>query len=179
MVCCALIAAILGFFTLLIRPFFKSTSPLAWQLGQEDMMDTARFTLSARLASFGFAFAGLKFVFSHEHNMRIHLFTAIFVIAGGVLWRLNAEQWRWIALAITLVLVSEALNTAVEQACNALGGKHNQHIGIAKDVAAGAVLMACGFAIIIGLSVFVPQLLEVRMVEAPDFSKLSMCISAN
>jgi diacylglycerol kinase len=109
--------------------------------------------------------------------MRIHLVGATIVTLAGLIWNFNVEDWRWVALAITLVLVTEALNTAVEQACNALGGEVNKHIGFAKDVAAGAVLMACGFAVVIGLSVFIPHLIQAPIVQVPDFSKLSMCVS--
>jgi diacylglycerol kinase len=176
MVCCAFIAALLGILAVLLRPFSSNRAPLAWrsdQLGSKD----APFRLHARLASFGYAFAGIKYVVTHEHNMRIHIVAAVVVVIMGVVVSLNMDQWRWIGLASLLVLFAETLNTAIEQACDALGGQHNEHVRIAKDVAAGAVLLTCGFALLIGLSVFGPY---VAATGTPlvDFSTFPMCLSA-
>jgi len=79
-----------------------------------------------------------------------------------------------LALAIALVLVVEALNTAVEQACNAITRNYNPAIKAAKDVAAGAVLIAAITAAIIGASVFIPYLLG-NMASPPHPLLYSIC----
>lgn len=71
---------------------------------------------------------------------------------------LQMAIWRWLILAIGLVLAAEALNTAVEQCCNAVSREFNPAIKAAKDVAAGAVLICASCAALIGFSVFVPYL---------------------
>lgn len=112
-----------------------------------------------RLQSFRHAFAGLAFVVRNEPNMRIHIAAAVAAVMLGWLLHIDAAEWRWLILAIGLVLGAEVLNTAVEQACNAITLQHNAAIKFAKDAAAGAVLLSAATAALIGASIFVPHLI--------------------
>ncbi|MFZ1741821.1 MAG: diacylglycerol kinase family protein [Pontixanthobacter sp.] len=114
---------------------------------------------AGRLQSFVHAVAGLGFLVRNEPNMRIHLGLGALAIVAGTWLHIDPTEWRWIVLAIALVLTAEALNTAVEQACNAITREHNPAIKAAKDVAAGAVLIAATAAAMIGASVFAPHFL--------------------
>jgi len=78
------------------------------------------------------------------------------VVAASIYVQLNAEQWRWIMLAIALVWLAEAFNTAIERLADAVTVEPNEHVGLAKDVAAGAVLAAALFAVLIGTTIFLP-----------------------
>ncbi len=73
---------------------------------------------------------------------------------------ISASDWRWIVLAIGLVWVAEALNTAVEQLGDAISLERDPRIGFAKDVAAGAVLVAALVAALIGALTLIPYLLR-------------------
>ena len=90
--------------------------------------------------------------------MRVHGVAAGAAIMLGILLNISLEDWRWILLAIVLVMAAEAINTAIEQTCNAIGPHYCEAIRAAKDVAAGAVLLCAGAALLIGLSVFAPYL---------------------
>lgn len=81
------------------------------------------------------------------------------MVLAGVWLHIDVSDWRWIIAAITMVLSTEALNTGVEQACNAVGREYRTEIKAAKDVAAAAVLVAAFAALLIGASVFAPYLL--------------------
>jgi len=72
---------------------------------------------------------------------------------------LSPDEWRWVILAIGLVWLAEALNTAIERLANAITIEPNASIGYAKDVAAGAVLIATIVASAIGLTIFMPHLM--------------------
>lgn len=176
MVCCMFVAALLGVFGLILRPFRRArcASPLAWRPAgsatAQPLVATVGFTLSARLRSFGYAFAGLGFLFRREHNMRVHAVAACAAIMLGILLNISLEDWRWILLAIVLVMAAEAINTAIEQTCNAIGPRYSEAIRVAKDVAAGAVLLCAGGALVIGLSVFAPYLH--RVTEPVTFERL-------
>jgi len=68
------------------------------------------------------------------------------------------DDWCWVATAIALVLMAEAFNTAVETLADEVSLEHRVRIGIAKDLGAGAVLIAALAALVIGLLVFIPCL---------------------
>ena len=80
------------------------------------------------------------------------------MLAAAIFFRLTADEWRWIIFAIALVWLAEALNTAIERLADAVTLEPNDNIGIAKDVAAGAVLAAAAFSAVIGLMIFLPHL---------------------
>jgi diacylglycerol kinase (ATP) len=118
----------------------------------------AMFSLAKRIASFGHAFRGLAFMLGTQHNAWIHLLATAAVIAAGVWLNLSFYDWRWIVLAIGIVWVAEIVNTAFEHLCDVVQPEFHVSVKAAKDVAAGAVLVAAFTALIIGLLVFLPYL---------------------
>lgn len=96
--------------------------------------------------------------------MRIHLAAAVAAVGVGTWLRLDAGEWRWLILTIALVIGAEALNTAVEQACNAVTIWRNPAIKAAKDAAAGAVLVSALAAALIGGTIFLPHLINPAVV---------------
>jgi diacylglycerol kinase len=81
------------------------------------------------------------------------------VLAASIYFRLSADEWRWTILAIALVWLAEGFNTAIERLADAVTLQPDENIRYAKDVAAGAVLAAAAFAVVIGLTIFVPHLM--------------------
>jgi diacylglycerol kinase len=78
-------------------------------------------------------------------------------VLAGIYFRLSAEEWRWVILAIALVWLAEAFNTAVERLGDAITMERNDFLKFAKDVSAGAVLLAAVTSALIGLTIFVPH----------------------
>lgn len=113
-----------------------------------------KFSLAARLHSFGHALNGLCHLLRSEPNARIHFVAAIMVVAAGWWVGLSAADWRWISLAIALVWSAEAINTALEYLCDVVSPGYHAAIGKAKDIAAGAVLVCAGAAAVIGCLTF-------------------------
>ena len=111
-----------------------------------------------RLKSFGFAARGIRFFFVTQPHAKIHTVLAIVAVVCG--WGLNISKGDWLAviLAIGLVLVAEATNTALEELVNFVSPNYHKQAGIVKDVAAGAVLLAAIVAFVVGLLVFIPPL---------------------
>jgi diacylglycerol kinase (ATP) len=114
------------------------------------------FSVTDRVRSFGYALRGLGFVLKSQHNAWIHLGATVAVIVAGVVLWLPAAEWRWIVLAIALVWVAEIVNTAFEHLCDVVQPEFHVSVKAAKDVAAGAVLVASIAAAIIGAMVFIP-----------------------
>lgn len=112
--------------------------------------------LATRLKSFTYAFAGIAFLIRNEVNAKIHLLATILVVVFAILLSATGQDWMWLTFAIAIVWVAEALNTALEHLCNAITVEEDENIKRAKDIAAGAVLMAAISAAIIGILVFYP-----------------------
>jgi len=110
-----------------------------------------------RKRSFGYAINGLCTLY-RETNARIHAVATVLMIALGAMLRLSPLEWTLLAIAATGVWVAEALNTALEALSDAAVPEHSPDIAVAKDVAAGAVLLASLGAMAVGLLVFVPHL---------------------
>ena len=122
------------------------------------MIEDKRFSIAGRMRAFSYAFAGLVYAFKIGHAIWLQCAIAAAAVWVGFYLRISLNDWRWIALAIALVWTTEIMNTAVETVCDALHPDHHPIIGIAKDAAAGAVLMAGIGAAVIGIITFWPYL---------------------
>ncbi len=116
------------------------------------------FSFTARLHSFRYALAGLRTLLLTQHNAWLHAAATAVVVAAGLVLGLSLAEWCWLVLAMTLVWMAEALNTALEFLADAVTQEFHPLILQAKDVAAAAVLIAAIGALVIGLLVFGPHL---------------------
>lgn len=91
-------------------------------------------------------------------NARIHVVAAVVVVFVGAWLEIGVRDWTLLVLAIAMVVVAEGLNTAIEFLADAAVPEHHLLIKHAKDVAAGAVLLASIAAAVVGLLVFAPYL---------------------
>ena len=123
-------------------------------------MNEQSFRYADRLRSFAYAWAGLRTLLRTQHNAWIHAAATLLVMAAGAYFRLAASEWLWLVLAMTLVWTAEAFNTALEFLADAVTQERQPLIGQAKDVAAGAVLIAALGALIIGVLVLGPHVLQ-------------------
>ena len=108
--------------------------------------------------SFRHAFAGFWYAFRTQRNMQIHLSIALAVVALGVYLGLGWTQWAVLGLTIGFVLVAEMFNTVAEAALDAATPHYHPLVKVAKDVAAGAVLLTSLVAVAVGLLVMGPPL---------------------
>jgi len=123
-------------------------------------MTNKPFSVADRLHSFRYAFAGLRTLLRTQHNAWIHAAATVLVIAVALYFGLNAYEWLWLVLAMVLVWMAEAFNTALELLADAVTRERHPLIGQAKDVAAGAVLVTAIGAFIIGVLVLGPHVLH-------------------
>ena len=114
--------------------------------------------LSDRIKSFGYAWAGLVFLIKSEPQAQFHLLATILVLVAAWSFDVSRQDWLWLILAITLVWITEAINTAIEHLCDAVSPEYSESVKRTKDIAAGAVLMAAITAVIIGITVCTPHI---------------------
>lgn len=103
------------------------------------------------------AFHGVRHVFRHERNARIHLIVAIIVVLAASALRISVLQWVAVLSAIMLVFLAEIFNTAIERTLDLIDIHENLHIKLIKDMTAGAVLLAVVAAVVVGVAVFGPS----------------------
>ncbi len=115
-----------------------------------------RFSLASRVRSFRYAFTGVAFMLRTQHNAWLHLISTLLALGLGVLFKVKADDWRWLITAILMVWSAEAFNTAVEYVCDVVSPGYSEVVKHAKDIAAGAVLISAACALAIGLITFWP-----------------------
>lgn len=125
----------------------KPNRSLAWQVAPN------------LITSFKYAWAGVRYAFITQRNFRIHTVIGTLAISLGIFLKITAVEMSVVGLTIALVLVLELLNTAIESVVD-LTVKQSYHelAKIAKDCAAGAVLVAAVAAVLVASFVLLPPL---------------------
>jgi diacylglycerol kinase len=108
--------------------------------------------------SFGFAFEGIKTEFIKGRNFKIQILAGTIAIACGIIFKISESEWLDLILIIASVLILELVNTAIEKIVDMVSPEIQEKAKIAKDVSAGAVLVASIAAVFIGLIVFIPKI---------------------
>jgi diacylglycerol kinase len=125
---------------------------------RSERSESAKMRSRNRLASFRYAFAGLAYVLRTQRNMWIHAVIAIGVVVLGLWLGLSLVEWALLVLTIALVFTAETANTIVETTIDLITQEHHPLAKVAKDVAAGAVLLSAMAAVVIGLLILGPRL---------------------
>lgn len=106
------------------------------------------------------AMDGISYTISHERNFRIEITAACLVTIASYLLKVSIIEWGLLLLTISLVLTLEMINTAIERTVDLVTKDYHELAKNAKDVAAGAVLIASMFSIILGLLIFLPKIIN-------------------
>lgn len=112
------------------------------------------------LKTLSYGFNGIFYTLRHERNMVIHFLVMILVIIAGIVFKITFVEWGICFVLFALVLSLELMNTALENVVDLVTEEKKAKAKVAKDTAAGAVLVAALFAVIIGISIFLPRLLN-------------------
>lgn len=106
------------------------------------------------LASFRHAFRGVLVAYRSQKHFRLHCVAALLALVAGLVCRLSRLELLLLLLSITLVLLAELLNTALETAVDLVTMEYHRLARVAKDVAAGAVLVTAFNALLVGAVLF-------------------------
>jgi diacylglycerol kinase len=118
-----------------------------------------RHEIQSRYRSFTAAFRGLFWLIRSERHFQVHLTAAALAILLGLALGLNLVEWAVLIVTIGLVLVAEAINTAIECAIDLTVQQIHPLARTAKDVGAAAVLIAAGISVLVGCFLFLPKLM--------------------
>jgi diacylglycerol kinase (ATP) len=132
------------------------------------------------LQSFNYAFEGLIHVLRRERNMRIHFAIATGVLVLAFLSDINRFELIALMIAIAFVLIAEMVNTAVEATIDLATTSFDPLGKLAKDIAAGAVLIASANAVVVGYLVFAGSLADPsrRLVDRLKTAPLELTLIA-
>ena len=110
--------------------------------------------------SFRYAFCGICEAYKGEQNLKIHTVIAVLVVIAGFVLKISYVEWLICFVLIGLVLMAEFFNTAIEYVVDLASPEIHPLAKLAKDTASAGVLMMAIISAIIGLIIFVPEIIE-------------------
>ncbi len=108
--------------------------------------------------SFGYAFEGIFTGIKKERNMKIHCLVMLCVVAAGFWLHISAMEWCACLMLFGMILSLELINTAIEAVVDLVTEERKPLAKLAKDTAAGAVLIAAIMAAGVGVIIFLPKM---------------------
>ena len=111
--------------------------------------------------SFKHAFSGLSEAYKDEENLFIHTVLAVIVIALAFIFRVTATEWLFLIFAISIVMIAELFNSAIERAVDTATLEMNDFAKTAKDISAAAVLFAAIISTVVGCIIFLPHIFRI------------------
>lgn len=124
----------------------------------EKMSEKKRFSIIARLKSTNHAMRGFIILLKTGHNFWVHIFFALLAVYLGFILNISNIEWILLIITIGIVLIVEALNTAIEIDIDLTSPNYHPYARDTKDVAAGAVLISVFIAGVVGLIIFLPKI---------------------
>lgn len=101
------------------------------------------------------SFKGIRLALKSERNIRIHFAIAIIAVSSAIILKFTPIEFCLLMIAISLVIISEMVNSAIEFTLDAVfHNRYSKLVGMAKDIAAGAVMIATFISIGLGILLF-------------------------
>lgn len=107
------------------------------------------------------AITGIWYGIKTQRNIKVQIVVSTLVIIAGIILKLNYIEFIFIVIAIMMVIITEMINTAIEVTVNLITDKYHELAKIAKDVAAGAVVLAAINAIIIASLILINKFVRI------------------
>lgn len=110
--------------------------------------------------SFNHAIDGIIYCLKYEHNMIIILVATILVVLFGLEFNISTAEWLFIIFICGAITACEFINSSVEAIVDLITKDYNELAKIAKDTASSASLILCTTALIGGIIIFLPRIIE-------------------
>ena len=121
----------------------------------------SKYKSKSFLDSFKNAFRGIRVLWKSEKNFRTHSLIALLVLVLAGFVGFGAEEIAILVMMIGIVLICEMINSAIEYTLDAVyKNKYSKLVGMAKDIAAGAVTLSAFTSIVVGVLMFVNQIFD-------------------
>ena len=119
-----------------------------------------KYSIKRFFKSFSYAYDGIKMVFKTEQNFLVDLIIGILTIVLGFILKISLTEFAIIILTIGLVISMELINTSIEYTVDMAMPQIHPLAKSAKDVAGAAVLFVSFIAIVVGLIIFLPKIIN-------------------
>ena len=107
---------------------------------------------------------GMRLSLKSEQNIRIHILAGSVALAAGFFFHFSGVKFCILLLTIVMVISAEMMNSAIEFALDSIyHNKYSRMVGMAKDIAAGAVMIVTVAALMVGVLLFVPPIYKMIM----------------
>ena len=136
--------------------WYNQNMKFTWEELEENKK---KFSITERIRSTNHAWRGIGILLRTTHNAWVHIFFGFFAVYLGFTLNISPVEWAIIILAIGLVVVAEAFNTAIEIDIDLTSPDYHPYARDTKDMASGAVLLMTIVAGIVGLIIFGPKVL--------------------
>jgi diacylglycerol kinase len=113
-----------------------------------------------RILSFKYAFSGIYAALKEEPNLKFHFLAGLLVMLLGLILKISKADWIMLIFLIGFVISLELTNTAIEAVVDAFTERQHPGAKLAKDISAGAVLVAALTSVIIGVIIFLPYFFQ-------------------
>lgn len=125
-------------------------------------VEKRKYNRKTHNGSFKYALNGIAIAYKTQPNFRFHCVFFVLVTLASIIYQITLVEYALILVVSSLVFCMELINTVVEAVGDEIsGGEHRHMVGIAKDVAAGGVLISVAFAVGVGLVIFLPRAWEI------------------
>jgi diacylglycerol kinase len=110
--------------------------------------------------SFKYPMSGLRYAYKNEQNLIVDIGMAVLVIIAGIIFKISIAEWAILTITVGLVISLELVNTAIEAVVDLVTENYHPLAKVAKDTSAAAVLVLAIVAMIEGLIIFLPKLIN-------------------
>ena len=124
------------------------------------MLKKTKWSTNNFWESFKCSLNGVKYVFESQRNIVIQSLFAIFAIVLGFIFKISPIEWLILSITIFIVIFAEFINTTIETIVNLITEEYNEKAKLAKDVAAGAVLITSLNSIVVGSIMFAERIIN-------------------
>jgi undecaprenol kinase len=116
--------------------------------------------LQKQVHSFANAFQGIAVAIVRDFHCKVHIVATVAVLIAAIVFAVSLFEWLILLLCISMVICLELVNTAIEHLVDMVSPEKRDSAKHAKDIAAGAVLVASMFSFIIGCIIFLPKIIS-------------------
>ena len=110
--------------------------------------------------SFTYPIKGLKYAYRNEQNLAVDVGISLLVLIAGVIFKLEKTEWLVVILTIGAVISLELINTAIEAVVDMVTEEYHPLAKVAKDTSAAAVFVCAIAAVVVGLIIFLPKVID-------------------